>query len=161
MRVTLKVNQLLNSSGEELISCGSMDLWGCSQRGITSIEIDHVARGSKHRTLENAVKRDITGTYRVITISYDLLDTSRFRELKSVYDLQCDQLACLSLCIDNLCGTDCEGECGDAVSEFSGNVTMDLGKIDFTENGINGSFVEGLTVTFEESRSCNCSTCGG
>jgi hypothetical protein len=157
MQVTLSATELKNSSGSVIVPCSSLDLWGCAYRGVSGISQTWVVRGSKHTTIEGSIKRDITGRYRVWEISYELLDFSRLKEIEKYFDIQCDGLACLKLKITNSCGdTDCD--CA-SVDNITGNasVTMDLSNYSFADNG---TYAEGLTVTFTESKSCTCSTCG-
>jgi hypothetical protein len=156
MQVTLSTEELRDAENNLIRECESLDLWGCSIRGISTISESYVSRGSKNRTLENAIRRDITGVYRVWKIGYQLLDYSRFKKIKEFYDLQCSQLVCLKLKITNYCGEqDCE--CSNVSDTVNVEVTMDLGDLDYIDNG---SYIEDFTVTFEESKSCDCQNCG-
>lgn len=156
MKITLSTSELRDADNNIILECESLDLWGCSVRGVTSLKESIVSRGSKHRTIENSVKRDITGTYRVFKIAYQLLDYSRFKSINDIYKLQCDQLVCLQLKIDNYCGEiDCD--CNSISSTGSMNVTMDLGDLDYIDNG---TYIEDFDITFEESNSCDCNSCG-
>lgn len=156
MIVKLIAEDVTNSDGDVIRDGDTLDLWGCAIRGISTIKEEYISRGSKHRTLENAIKRDITGNYRTWEIGYELLDYSRLQSIIEIYKLQCEQLACLKLSITNPCG---EADCDcSSLKPGVAQVTMDMGSYDYSDNG---TFVTGLTLKFEESNPCSdCNDCG-
>lgn len=157
MIATLTSSEITDAEGNVLRACDSLDIWGCEARGISTVTESHTVSGSKHRTLENAIRRDVTGTYRTITIGYELLDYSRFEKIRDMWKTQCDGLACLTLVLTNPCE---DAECGchnfGDKDEIVG--TLDIGEASWETNG---RWVTGFSFSFEESNPCDtCNTCG-
>lgn len=155
MIVTLRSKEVRDTSNTVLLECEDLDLWGCDVRGISSISESWTTRGSKHRTIENSIKRDVTGQYRVWKITYDVLDIGRYKKILEFYKRQCTQLACMTICITNKCGDDC-CNCNNVDATGEVEVVIDIDSFDYIDNG---TYIESFTITFEESNSCNCSSC--
>lgn len=137
---------------EKPASC-TLTLTNCEPGlGFDSLTKGFVSVGSKHRTIEGKVKRDLVSRHRTWELGWDNIPGSLYYEITKFFDDVCDENYCLKMNISHECayGTDCDDK-----NIYGVSVVVDVGDAELNDAyGIYESF--SLTIEESSTEDCNC-----
>lgn len=141
-----------NGAVTSIGTCESLDLWSCDQIGISGIQEGIETVSSFHRTIEGRIRRDVLGSYRKFTISYETLPLNRYNKLKEWLYKQ----DCLGQCLQMAVASSCfECDCANPMNDTDwmyGVLSIDGGEYDQHD------FINNITISFIESKG-DCQAC--
>lgn len=159
MNIQLKAQayQLPADTDGDIVEKGSscsVELGCCNKfNAITKVTEKFSLLGSKQRTMEGNIRRDITGKFRKWVIEFQYFDNDSFNDVYKLYKAYCDDLYCIWMKIDNRCDH-AEGDCCDTTGGWV-RVDLSLGDKVYTEETF---IAKGFKITLEESGG-DCDSC--